>query len=84
MKKLMRKAGQLLVLVVDASGRMAIHRMSACKGAAISLLQESYKKRSQVAVVASWGRKAELLVAPTKAPALAQSRLRSWATRWWR
>ena len=71
-----RRTGNLIVLVVDASGSMgAAQRMSEAKTAVLSLLLDAYQKRDKVALVAFRGDRAELLLEPTTSVDLAQLRL---------
>jgi magnesium chelatase subunit D len=76
-----RKIGNTLLFVVDASGSMgAQSRMTAAKGAVLSLLVDAYQKRDRVGLVAFKGNKAEILLPPTSSVELARKYLQSLPT----
>jgi magnesium chelatase subunit D len=74
-KRMSKKAGCLVIFVVDSSGSMALNRMGAAKGAAMSLLKEAYKSRDKICLVSFHGDRAEIHVPPTKSMVLTKRRL---------
>ena len=71
-----RKIGNLIVFVVDASASMdAEQRMTATKGAVLSLLRDAYVRRDKVALVVFSGREARVVLRPTSSVEMAEKRL---------
>jgi magnesium chelatase subunit D len=70
------REGNLILFLVDASGSMAARkRMSAVKGAVLSLLNDAYQRRDKVAMISFRGERAWILLPPTSSVGLATSRL---------
>ncbi|MEW1612006.1 MULTISPECIES: putative cobaltochelatase [unclassified Streptomyces] len=75
------REGNLVLFVVDASGSMAARqRMSAVKGAVLSLLLDAYQRRDKVGLVTFRGKDAEVALPPTSSVDAAASRLESLPT----
>jgi magnesium chelatase subunit D len=73
-----RRMGTTVLFVVDASGSMgAQQRMTAVKGAILSLLIDAYQKRDRVGLVAFRGSGAEVLLSPTSSVELARTSMQS-------
>jgi Mg-chelatase subunit ChlD len=72
-----RRAGNLILFVVDASWSMAgAQRMEATKGAIMSLLVDAYQKRDRVGLVVFQREEARLVLPFTSSVELAQRALR--------
>jgi magnesium chelatase subunit D len=75
------REGNLVLFVVDASGSMAARqRMSAVKGAVLSLLLDAYQRRDKVGLVTFRGASAEVALPPTSSVDAAATRLESLPT----
>lgn len=75
------REGNLVLFVVDASGSMAARqRMTAVKGAVLSLLLDAYQRRDKVGLVTFRGAGAELVLPPTSSVDIGAARLRTLPT----
>lgn len=75
------REGNLVLFVVDASGSMAARqRMSAVKGAVLSLLLDAYQRRDKVGLVTFRGKDATVALPPTSSVDAAAVRLESLPT----
>ncbi len=71
-----KKAANLILFVVDASWSMAVaERMSATKGAILSLLTDAYQQRDRVGLVVFQKNSSTLVLSPTNSIQLAQRAL---------
>jgi magnesium chelatase subunit D len=70
------RESNLVLFVVDASGSMAARqRMSAVKGAVLSLLMDAYQRRDKIGMVTFRGSEATLALPPTSSVEVGAARL---------
>ncbi|MEC4017698.1 VWA domain-containing protein, partial [Streptomyces sp. H27-D2] len=75
------REGNLVLFVVDASGSMAARqRMSAVKGAVLSLLLDAYQRRDKVGMITFRGSEAELTLPPPSSVEAGAARLETLPT----
>ncbi len=71
-----KKSANLVLFVVDASWSMAVaERMTATKGAILSLLTDAYQRRDRVGLIVFQKNRATLILPPTNSVQLAQRAL---------
>jgi Mg-chelatase subunit ChlD len=77
MKKIrVRRASNLVLFLVDASWSMAVaERMTATKGAILSLLTDAYQRRDRVGLIVFQKDRATLVLSPTNSVMLAKKAL---------
>ncbi|WP_354642785.1 putative cobaltochelatase [Kitasatospora camelliae] len=70
------RESNLVLFVVDASGSMAARqRMTAVKGAVLSLLMDAYQRRDKIGMITFRGAQAELALPPTSSVEVGAARL---------
>ncbi|MFE2723515.1 putative cobaltochelatase [Kitasatospora sp. NPDC059327] len=75
------RESNLVLFVVDASGSMAARqRMTAVKGAVLSLLMDAYQRRDKIGMITFRGATAELALPPTSSVEVGAARLESLPT----
>jgi magnesium chelatase subunit D len=73
-----RRTANLILFVVDASWSMAVsERMSATKGAIMSLLTDAYQRRDRVGLIVFQKDRAQVVLPPTNSVVLAKSALQT-------
>lgn len=72
-----RKMSHIVIFVVDGSSSMGVEqRMTAAKGATLSLLMDCYQKRDKVSMIVFRKDRAETILPPTSSVELAVKRLK--------
>ncbi|MER7843441.1 putative cobaltochelatase [Kitasatospora sp. NPDC096077] len=75
------RESNLVLFVVDASGSMAARqRMTAVKGAVLSLLMDAYQRRDKIGMITFRGADAELALPPTSSVEVGAARLETLPT----
>ncbi|MFF7458351.1 putative cobaltochelatase [Kitasatospora sp. NPDC008115] len=75
------RESNLVLFVVDASGSMAARqRMTAVKGAVLSLLMDAYQRRDKIGMITFRGAAADLALPPTSSVEVGAARLESLPT----
>ncbi|MCK7637641.1 VWA domain-containing protein [Corynebacterium pygosceleis] len=74
------RGGELVVIVVDASGSMGVGAIRTAKAVALGVLEQGYRRRNRVALVIARGREAYVGLPPTKSVSRARDCVRSLPT----